>query len=713
MGKTLIITEKPSVAKDIAKVLGKFTNRKEYLENEEYYITWAVGHLITLAEPEDYEKRYKVWRLSLLPFIPDKFLLKPIDKNEKRIKVIKDLIESNEVEKIINGCDAGREGELIFRYIYEYIGTKKPFQRLWLSSMTTAAIHQSFRNLLPGEKMELLAEAAKCRSESDWLVGINGTRVFTARFKILLSVGRVQTPTLAILVQREKEIQGFKPTPYWEIFAEFSSLQGTYIGKWIDGEDRVYDQQRAWQIEQNVQGQTGKVTEFSDKKTKEQHPLLYDLTELQRDANKIFGFSAKRTLNSAQKLYETHKLITYPRTDSRFLSHDLVDQVVTGWNMLHKCGFKELTHEPLDIKNALKDRRVFDNSRVSDHHAIIPTGEKIKWEALGRDDQKIMDLICKRFLSVFYPEAIWAQRRIKTEVNNENFISKSKVLIEPGWRKVYGKEATSEESEYLPEIEIGTTVKTEKVWVEEKETKAPPRYTEASLLSAMEGAGKLVDDEELQEIMKESGLGTPATRAAIIERLIEVGYLEREEKTLIPSQKGIELINLIESIPIIELASPQLTGQWEKKLIQIEKGQFSRQEFMDEIKKLTNEIVSKVKEKKDNGERSKMNTNIGFCPLCGSPVQENRSAFACVHWKEGCPFTLWKKILGKTITRNQAQKLITQGKTDVISGFKSKKGKFFKACLVLQEGGKIGFEFNSPTPKKGDDSASTPENTSL
>jgi len=451
------------------------------------------------------------------------------------------------------------------------------------------------------------------------------------------------------------------------------------------------------------------VTEFSDKKTKEQHPLLYDLTELQRDANKIFGFSAKRTLNSAQKLYETHKLITYPRTDSRYLSHDLVHQVATGWNMLHKCGFEELTQEPFDIKNALNDRRVFDNSRVSDHHAIILTGEKIDWDTLGRDDQKIMDLICKRFLSVFYPEAIWTQRRIKTEVNSENFTSKSKVLIEPGWRKVYGKEVTSEEPEYLPEIEVGTIVNTEKVWVEDKETKAPPRYTEASLLSAMEGAGKFVEDEELQEIMKESGLGTPATRAAIIERLIEVGYLEREEKTLIPSPKGIELINLIESIPVIELASPQLTGQWEKKLIQIEKGQFSRQEFMDEIKKLTEEIVTKVKEKTDNGERAKMSTNIGFCPICGSPIQENRSAFACVQWKEGCPFTLWKKILGKTITRNQAQKLVVQGKSDVISGFKSKKGKFFKARLILQEGGKIGFEFISPTPKKKDDSEMTLE----
>jgi DNA topoisomerase-3 len=709
MGKTLIITEKPSVAKDIAKVLGKFTNRKEYLESEKYYITWAIGHLITLAEPEDYEKRFKVWRLSLLPILPDKFFLKPIAKNEKRIKIIKDLLKSDDVEEVINGCDAGREGELIFRYIYEFTESQKPFKRLWLSSMTKAAIRQSFANLIPGERMELLAEAAKCRSESDWLVGINGTRVFTARFKILLSVGRVQTPTLAILVQREKEIQEFKPTPYWEIFAVFSSPQGTYAGKWIDGEDRVYDQQQALQIEQNVQGKKGKVIEFSNKKTKEQHPLLYDLTELQRDANKIFGFSAKRTLNSAQKLYEARKLITYPRTDSRYLSNDLVEQVTTGWNMLRKYGFEELTQDPFDSKKALKDRRVFDNSRVSDHHAIIPTGEKIDWDTLGRDDQKIMDLICKRFLSVFYPEAIWAQRRIKTEVNNENFISKSKVLVEPGWRKVYGKEAGSEETEFLPEVEVGTMVTTEKVWVEEKETKAPPRYTEASLLSAMEGAGKFVEDEELQEIMKESGLGTPATRAAIIERLIEVGYLEREEKTLIPSPKGIELINLIESIPVNELASPQLTGQWEKKLVLIEKGQFSRQEFMDEIKKMTEEIVAKVKEKPDNGERAKMNSNVGSCPICGSPVQENRSAFACVQWKEGCPFTLWKKILGKTITRSQAQKLITQGRTDIISGFKSKKGKFFKARLILQEGGKIGFEFNAPNQKKKDDSVTTLE----
>jgi len=704
MGKHLIITEKPSVAKDIARVLGKFTNQKEYLENEKYYITWAVGHLITLAEPEDYDKKLKVWRLNLLPILPNQFLLKPIPKTDKRIKIIKELIDANEVDEIINGCDAGREGELIFRYIYEYVESQKPILRLWLSSMTADAIRQAFLNLIPGENMKLLAEAAKCRSESDWLVGINGTRVFTTRYKILLSVGRVQTPTLAILVQREKEIQAFAPVPYWEIFAEFASPQGNYIGKWVDGEDRTYDREKALSVEKKVQGKTGVVIEYSDKKTKEQHPLLYDLTELQRDANKIFGFSAKRTLNSAQRLYESHKLITYPRTDSRYLSNDLINQVIVSWAMLRICGYDNFTRSELKPSQALSDKRVFDNTKVSDHHAIITTGEKIDWDALNHDDQKILDLICKRLICVFYPEAVWSQRRMKTEVNGEKFISKSKVLVDSGWRIVYGKESQEEDGVFLPELENETEVQTQKVWIEEKETKAPPRYSEASLLSAMEGAGKFVEDEELREIMKESGLGTPATRAAIIERLIEVGYIERNDKTLIPTPKGIELINLVESIPIAELSSPQLTGEWEKKLNLIEKGQFTRQNFMDEIKRMTEEIVRKVKNKPDTGERSKMTTSIGNCPICGSPVYENRSAYACSRWKEGCPFTLWKKILGKTIPRTQAQKLIVQGRTDIISGFKSKKGKFFKARLVVQEGGKISFEFALPAKKNQNES---------
>ncbi|HSV32432.1 MAG TPA: DNA topoisomerase 3 [Atribacteraceae bacterium] len=698
MGKTLIITEKPSVARDLARVLGKFTSKKEYLESPDHLITWAIGHLVTLAEPEDYDRTWKVWRVAHLPIIPDRFKLKVIDANQKRFKAIKDLLLNDGVDMVVNACDAGREGELIFRYIYELSCCDQPFKRLWLSSLTAQSIREAFANLRPGESFDLLADAARCRSEGDWLVGINGTRIFTTRFKVLLSVGRVQTPTLAILVHREKEIQDFTSAPYWEIFVEFSSEARRYVGKWTNREDRTYDREQAQVIRDKVAGQPGVVTEYSDRRIKEAHPLLYDLTELQRDANKLFGLTARRTLNAAQKLYEARKLITYPRTDSRYLSDDLFPQVEGAWSMLRQCGFQEFTGRALDRKEALEDKRVFNTQKISDHHAIIPTGENIEWDSLKGDEYKIMDLVTKRFVSVFFPDAQWAHRRIRTEVAGEPFVAKSKVLIEAGWRSVYGESAPQDGQGFLPELRKGDSVTTEKAWVEEKETKAPPRYSEATLLSAMEAAGRFVEDEELREAMKESGIGTPATRASIIERLIEVGYLDREGKTLIPTPKGIELINLVEEIPVAELASPQLTGEWEKKLTLIEKGAFSRETFLSELKAMTREMVGKVKDKEVNDAREKMNQPLGKCPLCSQPVIENRSAFACSRWKEGCPFTLWKRVLGRAVSRTQALRLITAGKTDKIAGFRSKKGRSFAARLVLQENGKIGFEFDTPVP---------------
>ncbi|MGC8777930.1 MAG: DNA topoisomerase 3, partial [Candidatus Caldatribacteriaceae bacterium] len=645
MGKKLVITEKPSVAHDIAKALGQFADRKEYLEGEEYLITWALGHLVTLAEPEDYDKKLKSWRLSLLPIIPEEFKLKPIEGAEKRLAVIQELLASSDVESVVNACDAGREGELIFRYIYEFMGAKKPVWRLWLSSMTREAIRSAFAELKAASDYELLAQAAKCRSEGDWLVGINGTRAFTTRYKILLSVGRVQTPTLAILVHREREIQEFRPTKYFEVFAEFTSPQGKYVGKWHNGEDRFFEESQAQAVVDKVLGKKGEVSDFTEQKVTEPHPLLYDLTELQRDANRLLGYSAQRTLDIAQRLYEHHKLITYPRTSSRYLSEDLISQVEKSFKMLRRCGFHDFA-ALVAPRRSLADRRVFDRNKVSDHHAIIPTGEDIHWEDLSEGERKVMDLVVRRFLSAFYPDALWMHRTIKTLVAGEKFVSKAKVLLEPGWRKLYRGEEESEE-EYLPRLAKGTEVQVEKAWKEEKETKAPPRYTEAALLAAMEGAGRFVEDEELREILKESGIGTPATRASIIERLIEVGYVEREKKTLFPTPKGMELINLVEHIPVLELASPQLTGEWEKKLALIEKGQFSRELFMEEIKRLTEEIVEKVKSQDAGDVRAKMNSPVGQCPLCGAPVYESKKNFFCSRWKEGCSFSIWKSIAGK------------------------------------------------------------------
>ncbi|WP_438314401.1 DNA topoisomerase 3 [Candidatus Caldatribacterium sp. SIUC1] len=695
MGKKLVITEKPSVARDIARALGKFTDHREYLENAEYIITWAVGHLVGLAEPEDYDDRFRKWDLELLPIIPEVFKLKPLEKTEKRLEVIKMLSEREDTDALVNACDAGREGELIFRYIYEFLGLKKPVFRLWLSSMTKEAIQEAFARLRPASEYELLAQAAKCRSEGDWLVGINGSRAFTSRYKILLSVGRVQTPTLAILVHREREIQNFRPTPYFEVFARFRYGDLTYVGKWRGGEDdRLFDKDEAEKVVAGVLGKRGKVEEFSEHKTQEAHPLLYDLTELQRDANKLFGYSAQRTLDIAQRLYEHYKLITYPRTDSRYLSEDLLGQVERSVAMLTRCGFAEFARD-LPLREALRDRRVFDRSKVTDHHAIIPTGEEIRWEALKEGERKVLDLIVRRFLAVFHPPAVWMHRTIRTRVEGETFLSKARVLAEPGWRVLYPRE----EEEFLPVVPRGEEVDVVEAWNEEKETKAPPRYTEAALLAAMEGAGRFVEDEELREILKESGIGTPATRAAIIERLIEVGYVEREGKTLIPTPKGMELVSLVESIPIPELASPQLTGEWEKKLNLIQKGQFTRELFMEGIKSLTWEIVAKVKAQNLEDVReakSRMVASrypLGPCPLCGAPVYESKVAFSCSRWKEGCPFTVWKTISGKKISRQQVQKLLASGRTDRLSGFRSRKGKRFSAVLVLSEDGKVAFAF--------------------
>lgn len=680
------------MARDIASALGKFSDHKEYLENEEYVITWALGHLVSLAEPEDYDKKLKVWRLVLLPIIPEEFKLKVLKGHKDRLKTVQKLAKREDVEALVNACDAGREGELIFRYIYEFMKCKKPVFRLWLSSMTREAIREAFRNLRAGEEFANLAAAAKCRSEGDWLVGINGTRAFTARYRTLLSVGRVQTPTLAILVYREREIQKFVPTPYWEVFACFASPEGEYLGKWKDGEDRVYSEKEAKGIVERVEGKEGKVVEFEERLSGEAPPLLYDLTALQRDANKLFGFSAQRTLDAAQKLYETYKLITYPRTDSRFLSEDLMVVIEKTWSILGNCGYRELVAGGLP-KNALSNKRVFDKSKVSDHHAIIPTGEPISWDKLSPDAQKVMDLIVKRFISVFYPDARWAHRKISTRVGEDLFLSKSKVLVEPGWRKVYGEDK-GEPQDFLPRLREGETVSTVKAWFEQKETKAPPRYTEATLLAAMENAGKFVEDEELREILKENGIGTPATRASIIERLIEVGYVEREGKTLVPTPKGMELINIVEAIPIEELASPQLTGEWERKLRLMERGDYSRDVFMEEIKQLTVGIVEKLRNKEYQGELERIHVPVGSCPLCGAPVYENQKAFTCSRWKEGCQFVIWKTILGKKLTRTQVRKLLEEGKTEKLYGFRSRKSKKrFSAVLVLNSEGKISFEF--------------------
>ncbi|MCR4428211.1 MAG: DNA topoisomerase 3 [Caldiserica bacterium] len=697
--KKLIITEKPSVAQSIARSLGGFKNREDHLESKDYLITWALGHLVALQEPEDYDKKYRFWTLQHLPIIPEAFKLKVIKETAPRFRAIAKLLKSKEVEAVINACDAGREGELIFRNIFEKAGGEKPILRLWLSSMTESAIKEAFRKLKPGSELELLAQAAKCRAESDWLVGINATRAFTRRFGTLLSVGRVQTPTLAILVSREREIQEFVPQKYFELVALFLAEEGEYQGKWFRNDlDRFSSFEEGNAVLTRVMGKEGRIAKLEKKESRQIPPLLFDLTELQREANRRFGFTARRTLNAAQNLYEEHKLITYPRTDCQFLGSDMIPELKEIISCLNLPPWEQFSQALLLKEKLPITKRIVDDSRLTDHHAIIPTPLKPDLGSLGADEGKIYDLVVRRFLSVFFPPAIWENTRIVTQVEGETFKTEGRKLIEEGWLKIYDPP----KSDLLPELWEGESVELKRAELFEKETAPPPRYSDATLLSAMEGAGKLIEEEELRQAMKDRGLGTPATRAAIIERLIEVGYLEREGKSLVPTSKGMELIKAIESIPINELVSPDLTAEWEWKLTRIEKGEFTREEFMKGIIALTREIVEKVKAvsgEKTHPMKKATSSAIGKCPLCGGEVRENRAAFSCSNWKTGCKFVIWKKIAGKTITRKQAQTLLEKGKTGILSGFKSKKGKSFRAMLEL-EGNSVVLKFPNGPEKK-------------
>ena len=583
--KTLVIAEKPSVARDLADALpGSFENNDTYLESEDTVITFAVGHLVELTDPEDYDERFKKWRMADLPIVPEEFRLRARDKKaEKQLKVIHKLLKRDDVTRVVNACDAGREGELIFAYIYETSGVDKPVERLWINSMTKSAIKDGFEKLRPGEQLRPLEAAARSRSEADWLVGMNATRAATIRGRAwvggVVSLGRVQTPTLALMVKREREIQAFVPEPYWLVHAEFDPR---YEGLWFEGEEtRLKEAKRAEEIAAKVSGAEGVVESVERKEQSERAPLLYDLTSLQRDANRRFGFSARRTLQAAQSLYEDKKAITYPRTSSRWLSGDLVSQLKpTAATLQPIPDYAEAARYVLGLQQ-LPLGRVVNDSKVSDHHAIIPTDVEHELDRFSPDERRVFDLVARRFLAVFHPPARYARTTIVTLVEEERFRSRGKITLEAGWRGVYGLESDEDrkarqqeedsenESAELPPLEQGQRVTCATAEVEAKETKPPPRYTEATLLSAMETAGKLIDDEELREAMKESGLGTPATRAETIETLIRREYIERAGKDLTPTPKGLQVISMLEEHP---LTSPELTGDWEKRLADIERG---------------------------------------------------------------------------------------------------------------------------------------------
>ncbi len=708
MAKQLIIAEKPSVAQDIARALGGFQKEKDYFESDDYVLSSAVGHLLELTVPEEYEVKRGKWSFAHLPVIPPRFALVPIEKTGDRLKLLTRLIKRKDVDGLINACDAGREGELIFNYIVQHSATGKPVRRLWLQSMTQGAIRDGFSNLRAAEEVAGLRTAAICRAESDWLIGINGTRAMTAfNSKTggfhLTTVGRVQTPTLAIVVEREARIRKFVSRPYWELEGRFAGEKGEYTGRWFDerfrkpeddehaSASRIWEQARAEAIRAACVGKPASATEET-KPSSQLSPLLYDLTSLQREANGRFGFSAKTTLGLAQALYEKHKVLTYPRTDARALPEDYlgtVREVLAGLPEDY-AGFAATIVERDWLK---PNKRIFNNAKISDHFAIIPTGTPPK--TLNELEWKLYDLVTRRFLAVFYPAAEYSVTTRITRVESEAFKTEGKVLVNPGWLAVYGKEAQVEDAEGGPSlvpIVPGETLATESVEVKASQTRPPARFNEATLLSAMEGAGKMVEDEELRAAMAGRGLGTPATRAQIIENLIAENYLHREGRELIPTAKAFSLITLLRGLGIAELASPELTGEWESKLGQMERGKLSRDEFMGHITALTQDIVERAKRYESDTVPGDFATLSTPCPRCGGVIKENYKKFAC----QACDWSTWKIVAGRQFEIEEMETLLAEGRVGPLTGFRNKMGRPFDAEIRLNDDKQPEFDFGQP-----------------
>jgi len=699
MAKSLIIAEKPSVASDIARALGGFHKEADHFENDKYVISSALGHLVELALPSELDVKRGKWSFANLPIIPEEFNLRPIEKTKPRFNMLKKLMKREDVDLLINACDAGREGELIFRYLVRLSGVKKPVRRLWLQSMTPDSIRDAFNHLRTDEEMIPLAKAAVCRSESDWLVGINGTRAMTAfnnrtgGFQ-LTPVGRVQTPTLAILAEREDKIHHFKPRSYCEVFGDFEVNAGTYRGRWFredfakDGDEdaraeRIWDQAQADEIKKRCLGKTGVATE-EKKPTTQASPLLYDLTSLQRDANSR-GFSAKRTLQIAQQLYERFKVITYPRTDSRYLPEDYIPTVKATLSKIENPHARTV----LDNQWVKPSKRTFNNAKISDHFAIIPTGTVP--HGLDEVQQKIYDIIVRRFISGFFPAAQFEVTTRITRVDKDAFKTDGKIIKDPGWLAVYGREAAAEQDEEsLVAITPNEPAKVLDIEVTNNETKPPARFTEATLLSAMEGAGKLVEDEELREAMREKGLGTPATRSAIIEGLIHDGYVHRQGRELIATAKGLALITLLRGIGADELTSPEMTGEWESKLKRMEKGAMERNDFMSHIRNFTREVVERAKNFEGDSVSGDFEPLEVKCPKCGGgPFDENYRTFKC----RSCGLIVWKTMAGRLFERPELEKLLTEKRIGPLEGFRSKIGRKFNAIVKLSDEFKPEFDF--------------------
>jgi len=723
MGKALIIAEKPSVALDISRALGGFKRHGDYFESDEYVLSSAVGHLLEIRPPEGFEAKRGKWTFEHLPVIPPRFELEPIEKAEQRLRLLGKLIKRKDVDRLINACDAGREGELIFRRLVEHFKATQPIQRLWLQSMTPAAIREGFERLRSDVEMQPLADAAVCRSEADWLVGINGTRAMTAFnskgggfFKT--TVGRVQTPTLAILVEREERIKRFVPRTYWELHATFACQAGEYTGRWFDEHfqrtqqgketddalraERIWDKSRAEEIRTKCIGRPGIVTEETKPST-QLSPLLFDLTSLQRDANRRFGLPANRTLQIAQALYERHKVITYPRTDARALPEDYLNTVRGVLRTMQDGPYATFAETILKEGWVKPNKRIFNNAKISDHFAIIPTN--ILPKSLSEPERKIYEMIVKRFLAVFYPPAEYLLTTRITRVEGEPFKSEGKVLVKPGWLEVYGREVEQNGDEpgtNLVPVQQSEQVNTKEVEVRESQTKPPPRFTEATLLTAMEGAGKLVEDDELRQAMAEKGLGTPATRAAIIEGLIEENYVRRNGNELQPTGKAFMLLNLLRRMGIEELTKPELTGEWEFKLKQMEHGRLTRNSFMGEIANMTRHIVERAKTFEEKGGPDGFTDLKTPCPVCGGTIRMNHRRYQC----QKCEFNLPLFISGRLMEPEEIEELVEKRILGPLTGFHSRRGFSYKATLRLNNEQKLEFDFGNEQQNGGN--AGTP-----
>lgn len=716
-GFHLIVAEKPSVARDIARVLKVGGGGKGWLGNGALRVTWCVGHLVELAEPQRYNPAWKTWRLELLPMLPERFELAPRKSGRDQWKVVKKLMTDPALVRVINACDAGREGELIFAFTYELAGCDAPVERLWISSMTDSAIRDGFASLRPGEQMKALEAAARSRAESDWLVGLNATRAMTVRMRsgassALLSLGRVQTPTLALIEEREHAIKSFVPETFWQVKATFGRKDGdedkeTWEAVWTGRDstgkklDRLFDKERAEELLAAIAGREGTVSKVERKTTREKPPLLYDLTNLQKEANKRFGFSAKKTLDVAQKLYEQHKVSTYPRTDARHLGSDQKDTLPPLFETLRFGPYQKSADEIIAKWPFEPGSRVIDDAEVSDHHAIIPTGVDPRNCPLTVDEKRVFDLIARRFLAVFLDDATFAAAVLETMIDEELFLAKGKTLLEAGWRAIdppasEKKKKGKPPPPMLPPVEEGEIVDQVANRLQEGVTKPPKRYTEATLLGAMERAGEALDEKELKRAMKRKGLGTPATRASIIETLLSRGYIKREKKNLVPTEQGSALLA---ALPVEVLRSPRLTGEWEARLNAIADGEESREDFMADIRAFAQKLVEELKQAEvdkrvqNTGPASNGDGEVlGACPKCGAEVREGPRGWGC----SGCSLMVPGKVARRTISKRLAKQLLKEGETPPVKGFKSKAGKEFRAALALDDDGNVVFRFPQP-----------------